>query len=107
MISCAVISVRIAALYDTTSNSPSSLTNRMRLIDATVVVRYRVRLPLPVVQYRAHEFVGHADAVVGVLEEDGCIRRPGERTVVARINQCPRLLLFLDLAVDELDDVGM
>ena len=34
MISCAVMSVRIAALYDTTSNSPSALTNFIRLIDA-------------------------------------------------------------------------
>ena len=34
MISCAVISVRHAALNAATSNSPSSLTNFIRLIDA-------------------------------------------------------------------------
>ncbi len=34
MISCAVSSVRIAALYETTSNSPSSRMNFIRLIDA-------------------------------------------------------------------------
>ena len=34
MISCAVISVRQAALKPATSNSPSSLTNFIRLIDA-------------------------------------------------------------------------
>ena len=34
MISCAVISVRHAALNAGTSNSPSSLTNFIRLIDA-------------------------------------------------------------------------
>src|SRR5436190_2179166 len=33
MISCAVMSVRMAALYPTTSNSPSGLTNFIRLID--------------------------------------------------------------------------
>ena len=29
----------------------------------------------------------------------------GERAVVAGVDERPRLLLFLDLAVDELDDV--
>ena len=61
--------------------------------------------PLAVVEHRAHELVGHAHRVVRVLEEHRRVGRPGERAVVAGVDQRPRLLLFLDLAVDELDDV--
>ena len=35
------------------------------------------------------------------------VRRARERAVVAGVDQRPRLLLLLDLAVDELDDVGV
>ena len=37
-----------------------------------------VGLPLGVALDRAHELVGHADAVVGVLEEDGAVGLAGE-----------------------------
>ena len=72
-----------------------------------LAARHRPRLPQPVVQHRAHELVGRAHRVVRVLEEHRRVRRAGERAVVAGVDQRPRLLLFLDLAVDELDDVGM
>ena len=65
----------------------------------------RVRRPVLVVEHRAHEVVGDADAVVAVLEEHRGIRRARERAVVAGVDQRPGLLLFLDLAVDELGDV--
>ena len=70
-------------------------------------VGHRLRLPLAIVQHRAHEVVGHAHAVVGVLEEHRPVGHAGERAVVAGVDERPRLLLFLDLAVDEVDDVGM
>src|SRR4029079_8553143 len=41
------------------------------------------------------------------LEKHRGVRRARERAVVAGIDERPRLLLFLDLAVDELDDVWM
>ena len=67
----------------------------------------RLGLPQPVVEHRAHELVGDADRVVRVLEEHRAVGRAGERAVVAGVDQRPRLLLFLDLAVDELEDVGV
>ena len=68
-------------------------------------IPHRLRRPVPIVQDRAHELVGDAHAVVRVLEEDRCVRRARERAVIAGVDERPRLLLFLDLAVDELDDV--
>ena len=72
-----------------------------------LAVTHRTRRPLAVVQHRAHELVGDADAVVRVLEEHRRVGRTGERAVIAGIDQRPGLLLFLDLAVDELFDVGV
>ena len=66
-----------------------------------------MRIPGAVVEHRAHELVGHPHAVVRVLEEDRRVGRAGERAVVAGVDERPGLLLFLHLAVDELDDVGM
>ena len=70
-------------------------------------VAHRLGVPGAVVEHRPHEVVGHAHAVVRVLEEHRRVGRAGERAVVAGVDQRPRLLLFLDLAVDELDDVRM
>ena len=67
----------------------------------------RLGLPQAVVQHGAHEFIGDANGVVRVLEEHRSVRRAGERPVVAGIDQRPRLLLFFDLAIDELENVGM
>ena len=56
--------------------------------------------------YGAHEFVGDADGVVGVLEEDagvGLTVRTG--AVVAGLDEGPRLGFLLALALDEVDDV--
>ena len=66
-----------------------------------------LRLPLAIVQHGAHEIVGHAHAVIGVLEEDRPVGHARERTVIAGVDERPRLLLFFDLAADELGDVGM
>jgi hypothetical protein len=68
---------------------------------------HRARLPLAIVHYGAHEVVCHAHAVVGVLEEHRRVGGPGERAVVPGVDERPRLLLFLDLAIDELFDVRM
>ena len=55
-----------------------------------------------------HELVGDADGVVGVLEEDGAVGLGvGAAAVVAGLHEVPGLLLFLDLALDEVVDVGM
>ena len=56
-----------------------------------------------------HELVGDADGVVGVLEEDGGEGfGVGAGAVVAGGHQGPGLLLFdLDLALDEVFDVGV
>ncbi len=56
----------------------------------------------------AHELVGDADGVVGVLEEDGAVGLGvGAAAVVASLHEVPGLLLFLHLALDEVFDVGM
>ncbi len=57
---------------------------------------------------RGHELVGDADGVVGVLEEDGAVGF-GVRTgaVIAGGHERVGLGLFLLLALDKVDDVGM
>ena len=67
----------------------------------------RVGLPVPVVDDGLHERIGHADRVVGVLEEDRAVGLTGEGGVVAGLDQRPGLLLFVRLRIDELLDVGM
>ena len=52
-----------------------------------------------------HELVVHAHRVVAVLEEDGTIRFAREAGVIAGLNECPRLLLFVHLGVNELHNV--
>ena len=69
--------------------------------------RDRLGLPQAIIQHRAHELVGHANGVVRVLEEHRPVGGAGERAVVAGIDQRPRLLFFLNLAADEVDDVGV
>src|SRR5579864_2313777 len=57
---------------------------------------------------RVHEVVGDANAVVGVLEEDGRIRvGVGMGAVVSHGDQGVGLGFFFLLALDEFDDVGM
>jgi len=65
------------------------------------------RVPQATGLHGPHELVGHADRVVRVLEEDRGVCLTVERAVVAGIDQRPRLLFFVGLAVDELGDVGM
>ena len=67
-----------------------------------------VRGPVLVLLHRVHEVIGDADGVVGVLEEDRCVRlSPVEVPVVPGVDQRPGLLLLGQLAVDELLDIGM
>ena len=66
-----------------------------------------VGLPVRVALDGLHELVGHAHAVVRVLEEDAAVGLAGEARVVALLDQGPGLPLLVGLAVDELDDVGM
>jgi hypothetical protein len=54
-----------------------------------------------------HEGIGHTDRIVGILKEHRPIRRPVERGIVSRVNECPGFLLFHDFTVDELFDVRM
>ena len=75
-------------------------------VDHTIWIGHRPRLPLSVVQDGTHEVVGHANAVIGVLEENRGVGRSGKRPVVAGVDQCPGFLLFFRL-VDEFDDVRM
>ena len=67
----------------------------------------RVGRPVLVVDDGLHELVGHADAVVGVLEGDAAVGLAGEAGVVAGLDQGPGLLLLVELRVDEVDDVRM
>ncbi len=63
--------------------------------------------PVLILHHRLHEIVADAHAVVGVLEEDGAVRLAIDGRIVAGIHQRPGLALFLGLALDELDDVGV
>src|SRR4029079_5525245 len=73
-----------------------------------LVVLYSLGPVLAVGLVGAHELVGNADGVVGVLEED---RREGfgvrAGTVVAIADERVRLGFFLSLALDEVNDVGV
>ena len=63
--------------------------------------------PFAVFDDGLHEFVGGADGVVGVLEEDGAVGVAIERGIVAGFDEGVGLLLFLGLAPDEAFDIGM
>jgi hypothetical protein len=56
---------------------------------------------------RAHELVGHADRVVGVLAGDGVVRLAVEVGGVARGDERHGLLLLAHLPLDEVDDLGV
>src|SRR5258708_33044332 len=56
----------------------------------------------------AHKLVGHADGVVGVLEEDGAVGLGvGSGAVISHLDQRPSLGFFLGFALDEINDVRM
>ncbi len=65
------------------------------------------RLPVAVLLDGAHEFIGHAHRIVGVLEKYAAVSRSVETRIVARLDQRPGFLLFFDFALDELFDVGV
>ena len=56
---------------------------------------------------RAHEFIGHPDAVVRILEKDRGIGLAVNGAVVTRVDQRPGLGFLPGFAPDELDDIGM
>ena len=58
-----------------------------------------------VLHHRLHEFVGDADAVVGILEEDGAVRFAIDRDIIARLHQRPGFAFFLGLAFNKLLDI--
>jgi hypothetical protein len=64
-------------------------------------------LPDVVVLDSAHEGVGNAHRIVGVLKEDRAVGGTVQRAVVAGVDEGPRLPLLFLLAAYELDDVGM
>ena len=67
-----------------------------------------LRGEIGVANHGVHEVVGHANAVVGVLEEDGRVGvGVGMRSVISHGDQRVRLGFFFLLALDEFDDVGM
>ena len=53
----------------------------------------------------AHEIVGDAHGVIGVLEEDGAVGFAVDGRVIALLDQHVRLALFLHLALDEFHDI--
>ena len=55
----------------------------------------------------AHEIVGNANGVIGVLEEDGSVSCTVDGRVVAGTDQGVGLGLFLVLAFDEFNDIRM
>src|ERR1700691_6206388 len=65
------------------------------------------RPPVAVFLYSAHEVVGDAHGMVGVLEEDRGVRFAVDRRIVTLLDQNMRLALFLHLGLDEFHDVGM
>ena len=61
-----------------------------------------------VAENRVHEIVGHADGVVGVLEEDGAVGLGvGRGAIVSGCDQRVGFGFFFGLALDEVDDIGM
>ena len=97
---------RVAALVCAFGDPAHQVPCPVRVDDSALAVD-GARVPLAVVEHRAHELVGDPDAVVRVLEEDRGVGGTGQRPVVAGIDQCPGLALLLGLAVDEGEDVGM
>ncbi len=64
-------------------------------------------LPGAVGKNGTHEFIGHADGIVGVLPGDGVVRLTVEVRRITGVDQRPRLLLFLSFPVDEIDNFRM
>ena len=63
--------------------------------------------PIAIVFGRLHEFIGDADGVIRVLEENRGIGFAVDRGIVTVLDQRVRLAFFLYLAVDEFGDVRM
>ena len=102
---CVVLHARIAADIGGVGNLPHQVARPVGFHDRAV--HDRMRLPLAIAEHGLHELVGHANAVIRILEEDRRIRFAIHAAAVPVVQQHPRLLLFVRLGVDELDDVGM
>src|SRR6185369_2149782 len=61
--------------------------------------------PVAILFGGAHEVVGDAHGVIGVLEEDGAVGVAVDAGIVALLDEDVGLALFLHLAFDEFDDV--
>src|SRR5882762_5290951 len=109
---------RLHAVSSRNTNSLQGLVALMRPVFGTtfqswiVVSNWRpgspqIQVASAISLHSSHELIAHADRVVGVLELDRVVRtaRHVEPDVVAGVDQRPRLLLFLRLAADELEDV--
>ena len=97
---------RVAALVRALGDPAYQVPCLVRVDDPALAVD-GARVPLAVVEHRAHELVGDPDAVVRVLEEHRGVGRSGQRPVVAGVDQRPGLAFLLGLAVDEGEDVGV
>ena len=80
---------------------------RARSVSTTSPVVRACVCHMPPLERRAHELVGDADGVVGVLPADGVVRVAVEVARVARRDERLGLLLLADLPVDEVDDLGV
>ena len=96
---------RIAALVGGLRDQAQNLPCAQGL--ARLAARHEPRLPLAVFDHGAHEIVGRAHRIVGVLKEDRAVRGAVDGPVVTGLDQRPGFLLLLGLAPDELDDVGV
>ena len=100
-----VLDARVAAQVGGFRHGPEDLAGAQRLDG--LAVEHGVGRPEGVGLDGVHEVVGHADRVVGVLEEDRAVGLAGEGRVVAGLDERPGLPLFRGLGGDELHDVGM
>ena len=69
------------------------------------VILHRQSVPLIIVHYRPHEIIRHTNTVIRILEKHRRIGRSGKRTIISSIDQGPSLLLFIDLTVNEINNV--
>ena len=98
-----VLDARVAAQVGRLGHLAEDLAGLVRA--GRLAVADLVGGPVRVALDRLHELVGHADAVVRVLEEDAAVGLTREAGVVALLDERPGLLLLVRLGVDEVEDV--
>ena len=100
-----VLHAGVAADVGRLGNHPHQVARLVRLHRFTR--RDRARDPIAVVRDRLHEFVGHAHAVIRILEKDRRIRFAVNPSGIAVVQQDPGFLFLAGFAVDEFHNVGM